>query len=315
MSRLSFRFLPILSLAFAVGGSSLGAAQPQDDDVTMTNLSPPSGIMPVQLPKQFPTSYLEATLSYNFVSSAYGDLIVEAKSNVAPQSGLIPPKSLQSPAKIQQGKGKLTIKLCIVCTVQTVPSGSIVELQYSILGPNGKTVQKTMPVNFTYFCGPTDLYTLGGLHIGGLGIAGAGAKMVPWGGQISLNEWDTPLPPTGGKCAFNVSYVVRNHFLPTHVPFTNRFKLDGQGVGANGNLFIPGGGAQKTLTNQIFLPPGSHELALFLDDDGLIPEKDEPNNQVEIKYSLMGDCTKPVKPPPPPSPTPTKSPYSRARTG
>lgn len=314
MSRLSPRFLPVLSLAFAIGGSSPGAAQAQTDDVTITNLSPPSGVMPVQLPKQNPTSYLEATVSYNFVSSAYGDLIVEAKSNVAPQSGLIPPKSLQTPAKIQQGKGKTTIKLCIACYVNTVPSGSIVELEYSILGPNGKTVQKTMPVNFTYFCGPTDLYTVGGLHIGGLGIAGAGANLVPWGGKISLNEWGTPLPPAGGKCAFNVSYVVRSHYFPTHVPFTNRFKLDGQVVGANAGLFIPGGGAQKTLTNQIFLSPGVHKLALSLDDDGQIPEKDEPNNQVEIQYALKGDCTKPVKPPLPPSPTPTKSRYSRART-
>ena len=277
------------------------------DDLKILGLSPSAGALPMAhhplKTKPDPARSVEATVEYTFGSSAYGEILLEAKAGGAVPAGTTLPIPTQTDGHITQGKGTRKVWFSLLCGPGTVPSGNVVALRYALNGPNGATVDKTMNVSYSWSCGPADLRPIGGILIGGLGYAGTGALPVPPGGKVRLKESETPLPPSGGSCAFNVSYTVQNKLFTTKSAFVNRVRSDGKTVGEN-EVPLLIGGTQKTFTNQVFLKPGEHTLTLTIDDGKQVEESDETNNTVAVSYALEGDCLKPaVKKPPPPTPT------------
>lgn len=116
----------------------------------------------------------------------------------------------------------------------------------------------------------------------GITIAGHPA---PWGGMITLSASDAFLV-SGGTCAFNISYDLKNSGgAPTAPPFKNRLKRDSTVVSIQSNLSLAVG-ENRTINTQAYLTSGPHILGLFMDNDFVVAESNEGNNVRRIKIKV-----------------------------
>ncbi|WP_338847863.1 CARDB domain-containing protein [Massilia sp. W12] len=138
-----------------------------------------------------------------------------------------------------------------------------------------------------------DLQAITGIKIGG-GV-GTGGKQAAWGGALSLSEADAFMQ-SNGKCAFNLSYIVKNAGdMATEAKFRNQIFANSTVVSIQSNLSA-GAGESRVIHTQAYLPQGDYQLSLKLDTDGQVLESNEANNQASIKLSFKGACQgKPVE--------------------
>ena len=116
----------------------------------------------------------------------------------------------------------------------------------------------------------------------GIKIAGHSA---PWGGMITLSASDAFLV-SGGTCAFNISYDLKNSGMaPTAPPFKNRLRRDATVVSIQSNLSLAAG-ETRTIATQAYLTSGNHILGLFMDNDFAVAESNESNNVRRIKIRV-----------------------------
>lgn len=116
----------------------------------------------------------------------------------------------------------------------------------------------------------------------GIKIAGHSA---PWGGLITLAASDAFLV-SGGTCAFNISYDLKNSGMaPTAPPFKNRLRRDSTVVSIQSNLSLAAG-ETRTIATQAYLTSGDHILGLFMDNDFVVAESNEGNNVRRIKIKV-----------------------------
>lgn len=116
----------------------------------------------------------------------------------------------------------------------------------------------------------------------GITIAGHSAA---WGGMITLSASDAFLV-SGGTCAFNISYDLKNSGLaPTAPPFKNRLRRNSTVVSIQSNLSLAIGETKKIAT-QAYLTSGNHILGLFMDNDFAVAESNESNNVRRIKIKV-----------------------------
>lgn len=117
----------------------------------------------------------------------------------------------------------------------------------------------------------------------GITIAGHSA---PWGGLITLSASDAFLV-SGGTCAFNISYDLKNiGMAPTAPPFKNRLRRDSTVVSIQSNLSLAAG-ETKQIATQAYLTSGNHILGLFMDNDFVVAESNESNNIKRIKIKVL----------------------------
>jgi CARDB protein len=135
---------------------------------------------------------------------------------------------------------------------------------------------------------PPDITSQHGITIGGA-IGGAGGHFSPWGGTITLTAADA-IVVSGGRCAFNVSYDMRNlGTTPTSPPFKNTLRLAGADVSIQSELSLAGG-ATRQIDTQAYLDTGTHVLSLNLDSDNVVAESNEANNIREVKVRVTCDA-------------------------
>ena len=116
----------------------------------------------------------------------------------------------------------------------------------------------------------------------GITIAGHSA---PWGGLITLSASDAFLV-SGGTCAFNISYDLKNSGMaPTAPPFKNRLRRDSTVVSIQSNLSLAAG-ETRNIATQAYLTSGNHILGLFMDNDFVVAESNEGNNIRRIKIKV-----------------------------
>lgn len=116
----------------------------------------------------------------------------------------------------------------------------------------------------------------------GITIAGHSAS---WGGMITLAASDAVLV-SGGTCAFNISYDLKNiGMAPTAPPFKNRLRRDNTVVSIQSNLSLAAGETRQIAT-QAYLTSGNHILGLFMDNDFQVAESNDSNNIKRIKIKV-----------------------------
>ena len=107
---------------------------------------------------------------------------------------------------------------------------------------------------------------------------------------------------SNGRCAFNLSYVLRNigggnAGPPATAAFKDVMHAGGGGVSIQSSL-SQAAGTQQTINTQAYLPaPGPYALNLTINDGHLAPESNYLNNSFTIKYTLdtakcMGQLTR-----------------------
>lgn len=133
-----------------------------------------------------------------------------------------------------------------------------------------------------------DITSQHGITIGGA-VGGGGGHFSPWGGTITLTAADA-IVVGAGRCAFNVSYDMRNlGTTPTSPPFKNTLRLAGAGVSTQSALSLAGGATQQ-IDTQAYLDAGAHVLSLNLDSDNVVAESNEANNMREVKVRVNCDA-------------------------
>lgn len=135
---------------------------------------------------------------------------------------------------------------------------------------------------------PPDITSTHGIALGGA-IGGAGGHFSPWGGTITVTAADAVVV-SGGRCAFNVSYDMRNlGTTPTGPPFKNTLRLAGTDVSIQSALSLAGGESRQ-IDTQAYLDAGTHILSLHLDSDNVVSESNEANNvrQVTVRVNCAG---------------------------
>jgi CARDB len=116
-----------------------------------------------------------------------------------------------------------------------------------------------------------------------------GGHAAPWGGVIVLTPADAVLQ-SGGQCAFNVSYDMKNIGAAATAPaFTNRLR-DGATVISQQSGLSLASGESRVINTQAYLAPGGHGVSLMLDDGLVVTESNEANNLFRVKVELNGRC-------------------------
>lgn len=116
-----------------------------------------------------------------------------------------------------------------------------------------------------------------------------GGQTAPWGGTIALDDTKALLI-SNGACAFRVSYDMLNQGQAgTSPPFWNRTRAGSKVVTQQSNLVLAAGETKNILTDA-YLPAGTYDVELSLDDDGQIPETNEGNNKFRVSVTVGGKC-------------------------
>lgn len=122
-----------------------------------------------------------------------------------------------------------------------------------------------------------DITSQQGITLGGA-VGGAGGRFSAWGGVITLNAADA-IVRSPGRCAFNVSYDMKNiGTAPTSPAFKNRLLIDTTDIVSINSALSLTTGQTRQINTQAFLPSGCHTLTLSLDDDSDVCESNEKNN-------------------------------------
>ena len=163
--------------------------------------------------------------------------------------------------------------LLLICCLLPVPEVSRVAAAHE---PNPLTPRSNAAFAFSPFEMP-DINAPNGITIAG--------HSAPWGGAITLSAADAFLV-SGGTCAFNISYDLKNSGgAPTAPPFKNRLKRDSTVVSIQSNLSLAVG-ENRTINTQAYLSSGPHILGLFMDNDFVVAESNEGNNIRRIKITV-----------------------------
>lgn len=163
--------------------------------------------------------------------------------------------------------------LLLGCCLLPVPTVTRVAAAHE---PNPLTPRLNTAFPFSPFAMP-DINAPNGITIAG--------HSAPWGGAITLSASDAFLV-SGGTCAFNISYDLKNSGMaPTAPPFKNRLRRDSTVVSIQSNLSLAAG-ETRTIATQAYLTSGNHVLGLFMDNDFAVAESNEGNNIRRIKIKV-----------------------------
>jgi CARDB len=116
-----------------------------------------------------------------------------------------------------------------------------------------------------------------------------GGHSAAWGGVIVLTPADAVLQ-SGGQCAFNVSYDMKNIGAAATSPaFINRIRDSATVITQQSGLSLASG-ESRVINTQAYLAPGGHGVSLMLDDGLVVTESNETNNRFRVKVELNGRC-------------------------
>jgi len=164
--------------------------------------------------------------------------------------------------------------LLLVCCL--LPAPNVRRASAAAPEPNPFTPRLNAAFAFSPFAMP-DINAPNGIIIAG--------HSAPWGGAITLSAADAFLV-SGGTCAFNISYDLKNSGMaPTAPPFKNRLRRDSTVVSIQSNLSLAAG-ETRTIATQAYLTSGNHILGLFMDNDFQVAESNEGNNIRRIKIKV-----------------------------
>jgi hypothetical protein len=280
-------------LASVLAGAVLGAAPAlAQDRLDIISLSPASGTVTGLVSGPMgPGNSVQVTLSYVLESAPQGKIGVYT----AGVAGNPAHTGVEIPVMVKKGKGRVQTRFSVKCAPGTPAVVAISRLRYALFATDAgggivrTLVERFRPVQYKFVCRDQvekkpDITALKGITLGGA-VGGAGGKFVPWGGSVTLTQADSFLQ-SGGKCAYNVSYQMRNQgSAPTSPAFWNRLRSDSTVVSQQSGLSLAAG-QTKTVNTQAYLPPGGHVLSLSLDDDHAVAESNEGNNVFKIRINV-----------------------------
>jgi len=131
---------------------------------------------------------------------------------------------------------------------------------------------------------------VGGAVGGGPLPSGVAGHHVSWGSSVVLSDKDAFLI-SSGRCAFNLSYELRNIGAanagpPAASAFKDAMRAGASVVSIQSSL-SQDAGTHQTINTQAYLPaPGPYALSLTINDGHLAPESTFLNNYFTIKYTL-----------------------------
>jgi len=173
-----------------------------------------------------------------------------------------------------------------------LPSGTYI---LSLWLDSGYVVRESNEANNTTYitvnvnCGDLpDISSHKGITFGGNAVTGIGGRFVPWDGSISLSLSDAALPliPGAAGCPFVIHYDMQNLTTVLTTPsFTNRLSTEDRTVFAKPLMSVPAGGTVNE-NMKPYLPNGSYNLTLSLDDGHLVNESNEANNLYKVRVKV-----------------------------
>ena len=143
---------------------------------------------------------------------------------------------------------------------------------------------------------------VGGSVGGGPLPSGAAGHHVTWSSSVALTDKDAFLI-SGGRCAFNLSYELRNigggNAGPPDTPAFKDVIRAGTPPAAVSvqSALIQGAGTNRIINTQAYLPSGGpYVLSLTINDGHAAPESNFLNNYFTIRYTIdSANCSGPKR--------------------